>query len=249
MPILSDDRERQASLRASGLRAGYGSVPVLHDVSVAVSNGEVVCVLGANGSGKSTLLKAITGVITPQSGSVAAFGEDITGLRSDLIARRGIGYVPQSRDVFGPLTVEENLEMGGYAQRKSEVTSRIAEVFSVFPHLAGMRKRRASNLSGGERKLLAIARVLMARPKILILDEPTAQLAPKVAHDILENHIRLLAQQGTTILLVEQRATEALAISDWAYLMVNGSVQVSSPASQIMAREDVGRLFLGATSE
>jgi branched-chain amino acid transport system ATP-binding protein len=247
MPTSSDNRQGQASLRVAGLTAGYGSAPVLHDVSVAVKDHEIVCVLGPNGSGKSTLLKAITGVIKPQAGSVAAFGENITGLRSDLIARRGIGYVPQTRDVFGPLTVEENLEMGGYPQQKSAVTSRIGEIFTLFPHLAELRKRRASNLSGGERKLLAIARVLMADPKLLILDEPTAQLAPKVAHNILETHVRSLARQGTTILLVEQRAAEALAVSDWAYLMVNGSVQVSSPAAEILSRDDVGRLFLGAS--
>lgn len=249
MPTSSDDRESQASLRVSGITAGYGSVPVLRDVSAAVADREVVCVLGPNGSGKSTLLKAITGVITPQSGTVTAFGEDITGLRSDQIAWRGIGYVPQSRDVFGPLTVQENLELGGYRERKAEVASRVAEIFSLFPHLGRMRRRRASNLSGGERKLLAIARVLMARPKMLILDEPTAQLAPKVAHDILENHVRSLARQGTTILLVEQRAAEAIAVSDWAYVMVNGQVQASSAAAEITGREDIGSLFLGATAD
>jgi len=233
----------------SGVTAGYGQVPVIHDVSVDVRLGEIVCVLGPNGAGKSTLLKALTGILPCIAGSVNLLGEDITGVRSDLIVRRGIGYVPQSRDVFGPLTVQENLEMGGYTQKKAVIAERIDEVLGLFPLLAPLRKRRASNLSGGERKLLALGKVLMTHPKMLILDEPTANLAPKVAHELLESHVRALAQHGTTVLFVEQRAVEALSISDWAYVMVSGALQLSSPASGVLGSEEVADLFLGAAIE
>jgi branched-chain amino acid transport system ATP-binding protein len=230
----------------SNLTVGYGHAPVLHGVSVAVAEGEIVCVLGPNGAGKSTLLKAVAGVLTPHAGSVVALGSDITRLRADLVTRSGIGYVPQVRDVFAPLTVLENLEMGAYRQRRTETVARIEEVLSLFPVLGSLRRQRANNLSGGQRKMLAIARVLMARPKLLLLDEPTANLAPNTAHELLETYVRALAREGTTVLFVEQRAVEALAISDWAYVMVNGAVQVSTRASEVLGREDVGALFLGA---
>jgi len=250
MPTSSADRELPggACLTVTDLTVGYGPAPVLSGVSMGVGSGEIVCVLGPNGAGKSTLLKAITGILSPTAGTVIAFGSDITGMRGDLVARAGIGYVPQVRDVWGPLTVQENLELGAYRERKDRVGERIREVLTMFPVLAPLRRQKASNLSGGQRKMLAIARVLVARPRLLILDEPTANLAPNTAHELLGSYVRSLATTGTTVLFVEQRAVDALSISDWAYVLVNGRVQVSSPADAVLAREDVGAMFLGATA-
>lgn len=236
----------RACLVVSKLTVGYGPAPVLSEVSVDVGEGQIVCVLGPNGAGKSTLLKAVTGILVPTTGTVHLFGTDITGLRADRVARAGVGYVPQVRDVWGPLTVQENLELGAYGQPKRSVPARIDEVLTTFPALVALRRQRASNLSGGQRKMLAIARVLVARPRLLILDEPTANLAPNVAHELLHSSVRALTATGTTVLFVEQRAVEALEISDWAYVLVNGKVELSCPADQVLAREDVGAMFLGA---
>jgi ABC-type branched-subunit amino acid transport system ATPase component len=234
-------------LAVRALTAGYNS-PVVKEATVTVRNNEIVCVLGPNGAGKSTLLKAITGVIKPWSGSVTLFGDKATGLRTDLVARRGLGYVPQVRDVFAPLTVQENLEMGGYRLGRATMADRIEEVFIAFPALAAMRKRRAGNLSGGERKMLAIGRVLMNHPKLLVLDEPTANLAPRVAQQLLEEHVQGLAIRGASVLFVEQRALEALKVSSWAYIMIGGTVSVSAEACELRTREGIGEFFLGRTT-
>lgn len=250
MPTSSAERALAggACLAVSGLTVGYGPAPVLSGVSVGVGAGEIVCVLGPNGAGKSTLLKAVTGILVPAAGAVRLFDVDITGLRADIVARSGVGYVPQVRDVWGPLTVQENLELGAYREPKRAVPARIDEVLTTFPALTALRHQRASSLSGGQRKMLAIARVLVARPRLLILDEPTANLAPNVAHELLHSSVRSLTSAGTTVLFVEQRAVEALAISDWAYVLVNGKVELSCPADQVLARGDVGAMFLGASA-
>jgi branched-chain amino acid transport system ATP-binding protein len=243
---LADDRGTDAHLRVSGVSAGYGPVAVIHDVTLTVARGEIVTVIGPNGAGKSTLLKAIIGALPLLEGSIALGDERIDGLRTDKIARRGVGYVPQVRDVFEPLTVRENLEMGGYVLPRHEVAARIEEVLTVFPALAPMRDRQAGTLSGGERKMLAASRVLMTRPTLLVLDEPTAGLAPQLAQAMLREHVTRLASTGAAVLLVEQRAREALAISDWAYLMTSGAVLMSERAATLAAREDVGEIFLGS---
>jgi ABC-type branched-subunit amino acid transport system ATPase component len=218
---------------------------VVHGVDVAVGPGEVATIVGPNGAGKSTLLKAITGQVQILEGSVRLGGEEVTGLRGDRLARRGVGFVPQVNDVFAALSVQDNLEMGGYLLARREVDSRVDEVLESFPALAAMRGRTASKLSGGERKMLAIGRVLMLRPKVIIFDEPTANLAPALARAVLEDQVRRLADAGSAVLLVEQRASEALAIGNWAYLLVAGLVSVSGAAAELLARPDIGELFLG----
>ena len=172
-------------LRAQDVRAGYGAGDIIHGISVSVARGTVASVVGPNGSGKSTLLKALAGVIRPSSGRVLAGDRDITGLPPEEVARAGIGYVPQTDDVFAPLTVRENLEMGGYLLDKRKVSARVEHVTGVFPRLGQMLTRRAGRLSGGERKMLAMGRVLMIEPAVFLLDEPTANLAPQVAAELL----------------------------------------------------------------
>jgi branched-chain amino acid transport system ATP-binding protein len=244
MPISSADRPEQL-LVVEGLVAGYNGAPIVHGVDVSVGPCEIATIVGPNGAGKSTLLKAITGQVDVFGGSVSLDGEPVTGLPGEKLAKRGIGFVPQSKDVFATLTVLENLEMGGYLLPKSQVATRIDEVLGIFPALAEMRTRTASKLSGGERKMLAIARVLMLQPRVVILDEPTSNLSPALARDVLENQVKALAASGSAVLLVEQKAKEALEIGDWAYVLVAGLVHLSEPAAELLAREDIGELFLG----
>jgi ABC-type branched-subunit amino acid transport system ATPase component len=248
MPTSSAERP-EAVLQVTDLIAGYGAQPIVHGVDVQVGAGEVATIVGPNGAGKSTLLKAITGQCEILGGEVRLRGENVTGRRGDRLAKAGIGYVPQLHDTFAPLTVEENLEMGGYLLPRREVPERIEEVLQVFPALAGMRTRRAGKLSGGERKMLAIARVLMLRPQVIILDEPTANLAPIFARAVLEEQVRSLADAGSAVVLVEQRASEALAVGDWGYLMVAGLISLAGSARGLLEREDIGELFLGRTVE
>lgn len=248
MPTSSAERP-DAVLEVTDLVAGYGTQPIVHGVDVQVGAGEVATIVGPNGAGKSTLLKAITGQCEILRGEVRLRGENVTGRRGDRLARAGIGYVPQLRDTFAPLTVLENLEMGAYLLPRREVPDRIEEVLAVFPALAGIRTRRAGKLSGGERKMLAIARVLMLRPQVIILDEPTANLAPIFARAVLEEQVRSLADAGSAVVLVEQRASEALAVGDWGYLMVAGLMSLAGPAQGLLERDDIGELFLGRTAE
>jgi ABC-type branched-subunit amino acid transport system ATPase component len=245
----ADSRDELAHLRVDSVTAGYGSVPVIKDVSIAVQKGEVVAIIGPNGAGKSTLLKAITGSLTVSTGSVTAGGVDVTHLRTEKIARAGVGYVPQARHIFPRLTVRENLEMGGYTLNRKEVGARVDEVLESFPALSALGKRKAGNLSGGEGKMLAIARVLMTRPSIMILDEPTADLAPRIVSRFLEEQVIELARRGAAVLVVEQRAREILAVSSWAYIMRAGRVEVSQAAAEMRVREDIAQIFLGRVED
>jgi ABC-type branched-subunit amino acid transport system ATPase component len=248
MPTSSGERP-EAILEVAGLVAGYGSQPIVHGVDVQVGPGEVATIVGPNGAGKSTLLKAITGQCEIFEGAVRLAGEEVTGRRGDRLAKAGIGYVPQVNDTFAPLTVLENLEMGGYLLPRREVPARVDEVLQTFPALAEMRSRRAGKLSGGERKMLAIARVLMLRPRVIILDEPTANLAPIFARAVLEEQVRSLADAGSAVVLVEQRASEALSVGNWGYLMVAGLVSLAGPTRELLEREDIGELFLGRAAQ
>jgi ABC-type branched-subunit amino acid transport system ATPase component len=229
--------------------AGYGGPPVISGVSIDVGAGEVVTVVGPNGAGKSTLLKAIAGVLRSQSGTVKLDGVDITNYTTPRLARAGVGYVPQSREVFGDLTVLENLEMGGVLMPKAEVAARIEEVVATLPLLTTMMKRRADKLSGGERKVLAVGRALMARPRIFLLDEPTSGLSAELSTQILKNEVSGLARAGTAILLVEQKALAAMEVSDWTYVLAAGTTRISSPAAELLRRSDLGDVFLGEVTQ
>jgi ABC-type branched-subunit amino acid transport system ATPase component len=233
------------SLRAESVTAGYGGDPVIRDISVLAAPGEVVSVVGANGSGKSTLLKALVGVLRVSGGRVLLGDSEITNLQPEDVARAGVGYVPQVDDVFAPLTVRENLEMGGYLLGRRAVQGRIDHVLSMFPRLATMMGRTAGKLSGGERKMLAMGRVLMLTPAVFLLDEPTASLAPAIAHSLLEEHVRRLASSGAAVLVVEQRARAVLAISDRTYVLAGGQLRMEGTPAELTARPDFVDAFLG----
>ncbi len=232
-------------LRAEKVTAGYGGDPVIRGISVGVAPGQVISLVGPNGSGKSTLLKSLVGVIRVSSGTVAVGGREVTNLPPEEIARAGVGYVPQVDDVFGPLTVRENLEMGGYLLHRKQVGERIERVMAVFPKLAGMLGRSAGKLSGGERKMLAMGRVLMLDPGVFLLDEPTANLAPKIATELLEEHVRNLATAGASVLIVEQRARAVLAISDRTYVLGGGEVRMEGTPADLSASPEFVDSFLG----
>jgi branched-chain amino acid transport system ATP-binding protein len=244
-PSLASDRPT-AILRAEGITAGYGGVPVIRDVSISVGAGEIVAVIGPNGAGKSTLLKSLVGILRLSSGKILLGTDDVTGHPPEDLAKRGVGYVPQVQDIFEPLSVTENLEMGGYLLKDSAIPGRIKEVCDVFPALAPMMRRRADKLSGGERKMLAIGRVLMLDPKVLILDEPTANLAPILADAVLREQVRRLADAGKAVLLVEQRARAALEVANWTCVLVSGATRLEGRPSDLLERSDFEALFLGA---
>lgn len=251
MPTSSGERGIRPSplLVVRDFSAGYGGPPIVSDLNLEVGAGEVVTVVGPNGAGKSTMLKGIAGVAQHMGGTVELDGSDITAWPTARLARTGVGYVPQSREVFGDLTVLENLEMGGVLMRRTEVTARIEEVVSMLPLLHDMMKRRAEKLSGGERKVLAIARALMSRPRILLLDEPTSGLSPELSTRILRNEIAGLAGAGTAVMLVEQKALAALEVSDWTYVLASGLMRLSAPSRELLRRSDLGDVFLGEVTE
>jgi ABC-type branched-subunit amino acid transport system ATPase component len=236
------------ALRAERITSGYGGVPVVREVSIGVGPGEVVAIIGPNGAGKSTLLKSLIGILRVTDGRVLLGADDVTNHAPEELARRGVGYVPQVNDIFEPLTVLENLEMGGYLLKNDQIKGRVEEVTAVFPQLPPMLKRRADKLSGGERKMLAIARVLMLDPKVLILDEPTANLSPIVADTLLRDHVRRLANLGKAVLLVEQRARAAMEVATWTIVLVSGSTRLEGRPGELLGRQDFEGLFLGAAT-
>ena len=232
-------------LVATGVVAGYGAQDeILKGVDLVVDKDEVVCVIGPNGAGKSTLLKAIAGLLRPKSGSVTLNGRDIAGLPAREISRLGLAYVPQEFNVFPTLSVRENLEIGGYIDGKAAMP-RIEGVLARFPPLIGKQRHAARTLSGGERQMLAMAMALMVEPAVLLLDEPSAGLSP-VAAERLFDAIVAIHKAGVAVALVEQNANEALAISDRAYLLVDGKNSRTGAAKTLAADAEIRRLFLGA---
>jgi branched-chain amino acid transport system ATP-binding protein len=233
------------SLRTVDLVAGYDGSPIVHGISIEVEPGEIVSIVGPNGSGKSTLLKAIVGIVEILSGRVVLGETEITHSSPENIARAGVGYVPQVDDVFAPLTVRENLEMGGYLLKPRDVGGRVEHVVEVFPQLGRMLKRRAGKLSGGERKMLAMGRALMLEPPLVVLDEPTANLAPMIALSVLQEHVRQLATTGASVLIVEQRAKAVLEISDRTYVLGGGQLRMRGTPSELSNDPEFVQSFLG----
>jgi ABC-type branched-subunit amino acid transport system ATPase component len=235
------------ALSIRGVTAGYGAgPPIVRDADMNVSRGKVVAVVGPNGAGKSTILKAILGIARMTAGHVELDGRDVTGLPLEKLARLGIGYVPQVDDVFDGLRVRENLDMGGYLFNRVQRAQRMERALDVFPQLKPRLNRYVETLSGGERKMTAIARVLMLDPSVLLLDEPTASLSPELSRAVLEEQVRALGNIGKAVLLVEQKAVAALEISDWAYMLVRGEVVMSADAREVLAKPDMREIFLGA---
>ncbi|KKM63107.1 hypothetical protein LCGC14_1514810 [marine sediment metagenome] len=232
-----------ALLEAKRITAGYGETEILHRVFVKVNEGEIVSIVGPNGAGKSTLLKTILGLLKPREGKVILEAEDITGLDPDRIVRKGICYVPQTDNVFASLTVEENLEMGAFI-RKDNYQNRIQEIYTIFPDLEERRKDRAGKLSGGQRQMVAIGRALMLEPKIILLDEPSASLAPKLVRLIFQK-ITEINRSGVGVLMVEQNIREALRIADQAYVLAMGRNRFHDTGQALLNNQEVGKLYLG----
>ena len=230
-------------LRAREISAGYGGALILHGVSLSVREDEIVTVIGPNGSGKSTLMKSVFGLLKPVSGTVEFEGRDITGAAPDRVVRMGVGYVPQAENVFPSLTIQENLEMGAFTV-SGDFSERIGEMYELFPDLIGRERERAGNLSGGQRQMLALARALMLDPRLLLLDEPTAGLAPAAVQSVMQR-ISDINSSGVAIVLVEQNAMAALRISQRAYVLARGENQLEGEGQALLEDPEVGRLYLG----
>jgi len=227
------------------LEVAYGGIRAVKGIDLAVQGGETVCLIGANGAGKTTTLRAITGLVRAASGAVRYAGEDIGRLRVHEIARRGLAMVPEGRGVFPQLTIEENLAMGAYARKdRAAVKADLGHAFELFPRLAERRRQTAGTLSGGEQQMVAIARALMSRPRLLLLDEPSMGLAPIMVEKIFEV-IRTIAAEGVTLLLVEQNARLALESSHRGYVLDGGLVTLAGPAKSLLDDSRVREAYLG----
>jgi ABC-type branched-subunit amino acid transport system ATPase component len=230
-------------LEASDVTAGYTEVDILHEVSIRINEGQIVSVIGPNGAGKSTLLKTIFGILKPTHGKITFKNEDITGLKPDRVAKRGISYVPQVDNVFPSMTIQENLEMGAFI-REDDYSKRIQEIYELFPILGERRKQKAGQLSGGQRQMVAMGRALMLDPKLLLLDEPSAGLAPMLVAMIFEK-ITDINKTGVAIIIVEQNAKEALKMADHGYVLAMGKNVLDDTGKALLANEEVGKLYLG----
>jgi branched-chain amino acid transport system ATP-binding protein len=236
----------EALLTVSNVETYYGPIMALRGVSFAVPAGAIVTILGANGAGKTTILKTVSGVMDPQKGTVTLEGRQIQGLDPDRIARLGLSHVPEGREVFPFLTVRENLRMGAYTRRDADGVARDLEmVAEYFPVLAARAEQRAGSLSGGEQQMLAIARALMARPKVMLLDEPSLGLAPKLVKDIFEIIRRINRERGVTVLLVEQNANIALHTADYGYVLELGRIVMEDACDRLLEKDDIREFYLG----
>lgn len=233
-------------LRIINVSAGYGALRVLDGISLRVEPGEVIALLGGNGAGKSTLLKTMAGVLPPLEGRILLQGKEVTGAPAERMAAAGLTLVPEGRGLFPRLTVLENLRLGGYVRRLTgaALAERIEQAVTLFPILAERRQQHAGSLSGGQQQMLAIAKALIGSPQILLLDEPSTGLAPKLVADVFAK-VQLLKETGMTILLAEQHVQHALQIADRAYVLENGRITLSGPAETLLASHDVQRAYLG----
>ena len=232
-------------LKTENLSVSYGAIKALHGVSMYVGEGEIVAVIGHNGAGKSTLLKTISGLLKPDSGTIEWMGKSIVGVPSEKIVKAGISHTPEGRMVFAQSTVQQNIEIGAYVRNdKGEIRKNAEKYFEMFPILRERRRQKAGLLSGGEQQMLAIARSLMACPKLLMLDEPSLGLAPIVINDVY-NEIEKIKNEGVTILIVEQNAMKALKLSDRAYVIANGDIVLEGRSSDLLNNEEVRKAYLG----
>lgn len=231
-----------AVLVVDGVDSGYGEVQILYDLSFHLNEGEIVCMIGPNGAGKSTVLRTVFGLLTPWSGSIRLRDADITGLAPEDIVRRGVGYVPQIDNVFGSLTVMENLRMGGVARDDPDAV--IEDLLDNFELLQGKTQTKARDLSGGQRQILALARALVMEPEVLLVDEPSAGLAPSIVDDVIAD-IGRINDLGTTVLMVEQNAREGLSIADRGIVVDQGSVEFEDDADTILESPKIRELYLG----
>ena len=242
---MSTHPDTTPMLQAIGLHGAYGEVKVLHGLDFVVDDGGVTALLGANGAGKTTTLRAISGMIRTQ-GEIRLAGGRIDGLTTEAIAGRGVAHVPDGRGTFMELSVEENLRLGAFIRKdKDGVTKDLERMFDIFPKLKQRYAQQAGTLSGGEQQMLAIARALLLHPKLLLLDEPSFGLAPLIVREIFDNLARIVREGGVSILIVEQNASLALAVSDRAYLLETGRIVMSGPAAEIRKDEAVRRSYLG----
>ncbi|MBI1729149.1 ABC transporter ATP-binding protein [Candidatus Acetothermia bacterium] len=223
--------------------AGYGEMNILNEVSVFLEEGEIVSLIGPNGAGKSTLMKTIFGLLKPRQGKITFNGRDCTSWDPDQIVKLGMCYVPQTENVFQSLTVKENMEMGAFI-RKDDFSGRIAEIFNLFPDLRTFKDKKAGDLSGGQRQMVAMGRALMLDPRLLLLDEPSAGLSPKLVQMIFEK-IREINAIGVSILMVEQNAKQALALSNRGYVLATGRNQIEGAGKDLLNDPEVARLYLG----
>ncbi len=231
-------------LEVRGLEVHYGGIAAVKGIDIEVSEGELVCLIGANGAGKTTTLKAIAAMVSPCGGEIRLRGKSTAGLASFELVRRGLALVPEGRGVFGRLTVRENLEMGAYHRSDGEVGRDLEKVFALMPRLHERRDQTGGTLSGGEQQMLAIGRSLMSRPKLLLLDEPSMGLAPLMVQTVFET-IQAIAREGVTILLVEQNAKLALGLAGRAYVMESGCITLAGESAALLADRRVREAYLG----
>ena len=233
-------------LTLANVEAAYGPVQALRGVSLAVPSGRIITVLGGNGAGKTTILKTISGILDPTKGEIRFEGESIAGRDPAWIVRRGISHVPEGREVFPLLTVEDNLRMGAFTRRDADgIAADIEAVFQYFPRLRERAKQEAGQMSGGEQQMLAISRALLARPRLMLLDEPSLGLSPKLTEEIFEIIVRINRERQTTILLVEQNANRALEIADYGYVLEVGRIVMEDTCERLAAKEDIQEFYLG----
>ncbi|MEM4497924.1 MAG: ABC transporter ATP-binding protein [Nitrososphaerota archaeon] len=235
-------------IKVSGLNAGYRKLQVLFDVSASFDREKINVIIGPNGSGKSTLLRSIFGLTTIYSGSITLDGMELVGRAPHEIARIGVAYLPQTENIFENLTVEENLRMAGYVLKRDELEERVEEMAELFPVIKRYWKRRARLLSGGERQMIAMAMALLRKPKVMLFDEPTGGLAPKIASEVLSKIVELRDALRMTIILVEQNARKALEIGDKAYLLVGGRLVFEGECRELLNHPKFSSLYLGITS-
>ncbi|MGI8480387.1 MAG: ABC transporter ATP-binding protein [Gaiellaceae bacterium] len=231
-------------LRLEGINTYYGQMHILQDVNLEVGEGELVCLLGGNASGKSTTLKTVLGVVPPRSGTVTLGGEDVTGFTTARRIERGMAIVPENRRLFGPMTVLENLEMGAYLRPRADLSGDLDRVYTLFPLLAERRKQLAGTLSGGEQQMVAMGRALMARPKLLLMDEPSMGLAPILVERSFEI-IQEVHDAGVALLVVEQNANVSLSIADRGYVLSTGRIVLEGKASELLQHEELRKAYLG----